>query len=82
MMLAVFWCRQRNIFCFVGIYILFPIKKHSTGYSDQRGVVCIIYQAQNSGAIMWSADRSEKDLNTVVNYPASGKVSQSTTVSS
>ena len=46
-MLAVFWCRHRDIFCFVGIDIVLSTKPLSNGYNGQIEVGYIIYQESN-----------------------------------
>ena len=68
-MIAAFRFRHRNTVCFVGIDLVLYTKTHSSSYINQSSVVCIIYRAPNIGAITGSADRSEKDLNTVLNRP-------------
>ena len=56
-MLAVFWCRHINNYCFL-VNILFCIPKtHSAGYRNQSEVVCIIYGVPNSG-VMTGVSRS------------------------
>ena len=72
--LAVFWCIHKNIFCFVGIDLVLSTKSCSTCYNGQITAVCIFYQAPNRRERMGSDDRSEQDLNAVVNPPASGKL--------
>ena len=78
-----FQCRHRNIFCFVGIYLVLSIKSCSAGYNNQSTVVYIIYRAKNSQEITQGADdSSDQDQNTVVNRPISGKLCQSTILTS
>ena len=81
-MFVVFGCRHRNNFSFVGIYLVLSTKPHRASYRNQRAVVCILYQAPDTGAITGSADRSEQYINKGVNRPDSGQLRQSTTLSS
>ena len=41
-MLAVFWFRHRNIFCFVGIVLVLSTKSRIDGYNNKSAVVYII----------------------------------------
>ena len=66
-MIYVFQYRNRNIFCFVGIDLVFYKKSCSDGYNNQSEVFNIIYQALNSRATTGVANIIEQDHNTVVN---------------
>ena len=51
-MLAVFWCRNRNIFCFVRIGLVLSKKSRSADDKNKSAVFNIIYQALNSREIL------------------------------
>ena len=81
-MFAVFWCRHRNIFCFVDIDIFLSTKSLSTGYNNQSAVSILSNNHRRALLIKGSFDNSEQDRNTVVNQTIFGKLRQFTTVSS
>ena len=79
-MLAVFGCRHRNIFCFVGIGLVLYTKSRSAGYNNQSTVLYIFYHVPNSLAIAGADNRSDQDQNIILIQPVSGKYSKYTTV--
>ena len=71
----VFWCRNQQKVCFVGIYLTATLEVSQLPLP-------ISSKKPNGREISGSSDRGELDFNSDVNQPDSGKLQKYTTVSS